>query len=40
VNSTFFGDMLQSIAERGRSLIDRTQRRGMDEKRSASLIQL
>jgi malonyl-CoA decarboxylase len=40
VNSTFFGDMLQSIAERGRSLIDRTQRRGMDEQRSASLIQL
>src|SRR4051812_21785925 len=32
--------MLQSIAERGRSLIDRTHRRGMDEQRSASLIQV
>jgi malonyl-CoA decarboxylase len=40
VSSTFFSDMLQSIAERGRSLIDRSQRRGMDEQRSASLIQL
>src|SRR5713226_6878266 len=32
--------MLQSIAERGRSLIDRTHRRGIDEQRSESLIQL
>ncbi len=32
--------MLQSIAERGRSLIDRGHRRGIDEQRSASLIQL
>jgi malonyl-CoA decarboxylase len=40
VSSTFFGDMLQSIAERGRSLIDRSHRRGMDEQRSLSLIAL
>src|SRR5229473_2139830 len=32
--------MLQSIAERGRALVDRTHRRGIDEQRSASLIQL
>src|SRR5229473_8231394 len=32
--------MLQSIAERGRSLIDRTHRRGIDEQRSESLAQL
>src|SRR3984893_18684165 len=40
VSTTFFGDMLQSIAERGRALIDRTQRRGVGEERSASLIAL
>src|SRR5207237_2649996 len=40
VNTTFFGDMLQSIAERGRALIDRTHRRGVAEQRSAGLIQL
>src|SRR3984893_11197708 len=40
VSTTFFGDMLQSIAERGRALIDRTQRRGVGEQRSASLIAL
>jgi malonyl-CoA decarboxylase len=40
VNTTFFGDMLQSIAERGRALIDRTHRRGVGEQRSASLIAL
>src|SRR5271166_502561 len=32
--------MLQSIAERGRALIDRTHRRGLAEQRSASLVQL
>src|SRR5215475_2628887 len=41
VNTSFFGDMLQSIAERGRALIDRTRdRREVAEQRSASLIQL
>src|SRR5215471_18042755 len=32
--------MLQSIAERGRALIDRTHRRGAGEQDSANLIQL
>jgi malonyl-CoA decarboxylase len=40
VNATFFGDMLQSIAERGRALIDRTHRRGAAEQHSANLIAL
>jgi malonyl-CoA decarboxylase len=41
VNTSFFGDMLQSIAERGRALIERTRdRRGAAEQRSASLAQL
>jgi malonyl-CoA decarboxylase len=41
VNTSFFGDMLQSIAERGRALIDRARdRREAAEQRSASLVQL
>jgi malonyl-CoA decarboxylase len=41
VNTSFFGDMLQSIAERGRALIDRTRdRREVAQQRSASLVQL
>jgi malonyl-CoA decarboxylase len=41
VNTSFFGDMLQSIAERGRALIERTRdRRGVAEQHSASLAQL
>ncbi|MFL6798925.1 MAG: malonyl-CoA decarboxylase [Xanthobacteraceae bacterium] len=41
MNTSFFGDMLQSIAERGRALIDRTRdRRGVAEQRSAGLVQL
>ena len=40
VNTTFFGDMLQSIAERSRALIERTHRRSVPEQRSAGLIQL
>src|SRR5215471_11603817 len=32
--------MLQSIAERGRALIDRTHRRGAGEQDSANLVQL
>jgi malonyl-CoA decarboxylase len=41
VNSSFFGELLQSISERGRSLIYRARdRRGSDERRSADLIEL
>jgi malonyl-CoA decarboxylase len=41
VNTSFFGDMLQSIAERGRALIDRTRdRREAAEQRTANLAQL
>jgi malonyl-CoA decarboxylase len=41
VNTSFFGDMLQSIAERGRALIERTRdRREIAEQRSANLVQL
>src|SRR4030095_8057393 len=41
VTTSFFGDMLQTIAERGRALIERTRdRRGIAEQRSASLAQL
>jgi malonyl-CoA decarboxylase len=41
VNTSFFGDMLQSIAERGRALIERTRdRREVIEQRSANLVQL
>jgi malonyl-CoA decarboxylase len=46
VNTSFFGEMLQTIAERGRSLLDRTrngrERRGREtpEQRAASLVEL
>ena len=41
VSTSFFGDMLQTIAERGRALIDRTRdRREAAQQRSATLIQL
>jgi malonyl-CoA decarboxylase len=41
VNTSFFGELLQSISERGRALIDRTRdRRGVAERRSADLIEL
>jgi len=41
VNTSFFGDMLQTIAERGRALIVRTRdRREVAERRSANLVQL
>ena len=41
MNTSFFGDMLQTIAERGRALIERTRdRREVAEQRSASLVQL
>jgi malonyl-CoA decarboxylase len=39
VNTTFFGDMLQTIAERGRALIARD-RRVTSEQQSANLIEL
>src|SRR5580704_17064610 len=41
VNTSFFGEMLQSIAERGQALIDRTRdRRGGAERGSSGLIEL
>ena len=41
MNTSFFGDMLQSIAERGRALVERTRdRREVAEQRSAGLVQL
>ena len=41
MNTSFFGELLQSIAERGRSLLDRTRdRRESAERRSASIIEL
>ena len=41
MNTSFFGELLQSIAERGRALIDRTrERRESAEQRSASLVEL
>src|SRR5262245_60429569 len=39
VNGSFFSDMLQTIAERGRALIAR-ERRAPSERRSANLIEL
>jgi len=41
VSTSSFSDMLQSIAERGRALIDRTRdRRLSPERRSADLVEL
>jgi malonyl-CoA decarboxylase len=41
MNTSFFGELLSSIADRGRALIERTrERRGSDEQRFASLIEL
>ena len=41
MNTSFFGELLQSITERGRALLDRTrERRESSEKRSASLVEL
>jgi malonyl-CoA decarboxylase len=41
VNSSFFGELLQSISDRGRSLIDRTRdRRVLAERRSEDLVEL
>jgi malonyl-CoA decarboxylase len=41
MNTSFFGELLQTISERGRALIDRARdRRGVDSTRSESLIEL
>ena len=41
MNTSFFGELLQSITERGRALLDRTrERRSSAEARSASLVEL
>ncbi len=41
MNTSFFGELLQSITERGRALLDRTrERRESAEERSASLVEL
>ena len=41
MNTSFFGELLQSISERGRALLDRTrERRESAEARSASLVEL
>src|SRR5258708_14278390 len=41
MNTSFFGELLQTISERGRSLIDRTrERRGVSAESSESLVDL
>ena len=41
MNASFFGELLQTISERGRALIDRARdRRGNDSTRSESLVEL
>src|ERR1700688_2957432 len=41
MNTSFFGELLQSIAERGRSLIERTrERRPAGEARTATFVEL
>src|ERR1700688_4978558 len=41
MNTSFFGELLQSISERGRALVDRTRgRRGAQAERSESLVDL
>src|SRR6201994_4554662 len=41
MNTSFFGEMLNSITERGRALLDRTRdRRGESAARSESLVEL
>ena len=41
MNTSFFGELLQSISERGRALLDRTRdRREIAEQRSADLVEL
>jgi malonyl-CoA decarboxylase len=40
VNGSFFGDLLQTIADRGRALVERRDRRASSEQRSANLVEL
>ncbi|MGA2129641.1 MAG: MCD, Malonyl-CoA decarboxylase MCD, partial [Xanthobacteraceae bacterium] len=40
MNTSFFGELLQTISERGRALIDRTRDRRGSTARSDSLIEL
>ena len=41
MNTSFFGEMLNSITERGRALLDRARdRRGVSAARSESLVEL
>ncbi len=41
MNASFFGELLQTISERGRALLDRARdRRGIDATRSESLVEL
>jgi malonyl-CoA decarboxylase len=40
MNTSFFGELLQTISERGRSLLKRAERRGQDAVRSENLIEL
>ncbi len=41
MNASFFGELLQTISERGRALLDRARdRRGIDSTRSESLVEL
>ena len=40
MNTSFFGELLQTISERGRALLKRGERRGQDAVRSESLIEL
>ncbi len=40
MNASFFGELLQTISERGRALIRSRERRGTDSTRSESLIEL
>ena len=41
MNATFFGELLQTISERGRALLDRARdRRGLAASRSESLVEL
>ena len=40
MNTSFFSELLQSIAERGRSLIERAPRRASGETRAATFVEL
>jgi malonyl-CoA decarboxylase len=40
MNTSFFGELLQTISDRGRSLIDRRERRGVTPESTANLVDL